>query len=59
MTAACQWVGTVSRKGAVCLACQTAAPLTYVRERGRAGELGEQMIGIVAEGDRKRLFLVA
>ena len=49
--------GTVSRKGAVCLACQTAAPLTYVRERGRAGELGEQMIGIVAAGDRKRLFL--
>ena len=49
--------GTVSRRGAVCLACQTAAPLAYVRERGRAGEMGEEMIGIVAEGDRKRLFL--
>ncbi len=49
--------GTVSRKGAVCLACQTAAPLAYVRERGRAGELREQMIGIVAEGNRKRVFL--
>ena len=48
--------GTISRKGAVCLACQTASPLTYVRERGRAGQLGEQMIGIVAEGERKRLF---
>ena len=49
--------GTVSRKGAVCLACQSAAPLTYVREQARAGEMGEQMTAIVAEGDRKRLFL--
>ena len=48
--------GTVSRRGAICLACQTAAPLSYVRERGRAGELGEKMTAIVAEGDRKRLF---
>ena len=48
---------TVSRKGTVCLACQTAAPLAYVREQALAGELGEQMTGIVAEGDRKRLFL--
>ncbi len=49
--------GTVNRKGAVCLACRSAAPLAYVRERARAGELGEQMTAIVAEGDRKRLFL--
>ena len=49
--------GTVSRNGAVCLACQTAAPLAYVREQARANEMGEQMIAIVAEGDRKRLFL--
>ena len=49
--------GTVSRRGAICLACDTAAPLAYVRERGRAGEMGEQMTAIVAEGERKRLFL--
>ena len=49
--------GTVNRKGVVCLVCQTAAPLTYVRERGRAGEIGEQMTAIVAQGQRKRLFL--
>ena len=49
--------GTVSRKGAVCLACRSAAPLTYVRERARAGEMSEQMTAIVAEGKRKRLFL--
>ena len=49
--------GTVGRKGAVCLACRSAVPLTYVRERAWAGELGEQMTTIVAEGARKRLFL--
>ena len=31
--------------------------LTYVREQARAGRMGEQMTAIVAEGDRKRLFL--
>ena len=49
--------GTVGRNGAVCLACGTAVPLAHVRERARSGEMGEQMIAIVAEGERKRLFL--
>ncbi len=31
--------------------------LTYVREQTRAGRMGEVMTAIVAEGDRKRLFL--
>ncbi len=50
--------GTVNRTGAVCLACDSAAPLSYVREYTRAhgGEMGEQMIGIVAEGDRQRAY---
>ena len=48
---------TVSRKGAICLACRSAAPLTYVREQARVGELREQMTAIVAEGKRQRLFL--
>ena len=49
--------GTVGRDGAVCLACDSAAPLVYIREQGRDGHIGEQMTGIVAEGDRGRLFL--
>ena len=49
--------GTVSRRGAVCLACRSTASLAYVRERARAGEMGEQMTAVVAEGNRKRLFL--
>ncbi len=48
---------TVTRNGAICLACSGAVPLAYVREQARAGHMGEVMTCIVAEGDRKRLFL--
>ncbi len=49
--------GTVNRNGAICIACETTAPLSYVREQSRAGKMSERMTAIVAEGDRKRLFL--
>ncbi len=49
--------GTVNRNGATCLGCGGAVKLPYVREQGRAGNMGEQMTAIVAEGNRKRLFL--
>ncbi len=49
--------GTVNRNGATCLGCGGAVKLTYVREQARAGNMGQQMTAIVAEGDRKRLFL--
>ena len=49
--------GTVNRNGATCIACGTTSPLAYVREQSKAGRMGEQMVAIVAEGDRKRLFL--
>ena len=49
--------GTVDRNGAVCVACNGATSLEYVREQSRAGNMGEQMTGIVAEGERKRLFV--
>ena len=45
------------RVGATCVACNGVATLDYVGERARTGEMGEVMTGIVAEGDRKRLFL--
>ena len=47
---------TVTRNGATCLACQGAVKLEYVRQQARAGNMGEVMTCIVAEGDRKRLF---
>ena len=49
--------GTVDRNGAVCIACNNAVPLSYVREQARAGNMDEQMTSIVGEGDRGRLFV--
>ncbi|MCY4113252.1 MAG: DUF1156 domain-containing protein [Chloroflexi bacterium] len=49
--------GTVDNASVVCVACRSAVPLTYVRQRARSGDLGEQMTAIVAEGHRKRIYL--
>ncbi len=49
--------GTVGRKGAVCIADGTPISLQYIREQGRAGKLGVHLIGIVAEGVRRRLYV--
>ena len=49
--------GTVDRNGAICIACNNAIPLAYVREQGRAGNMIEQMTAIVVEGDRRRLYV--
>ena len=49
--------GTVDRNSAVCIACNNAALLSYVREQARAGNMNEQMTAIVAEGNRRRLFV--
>ena len=47
---------TVDRNGAKCLVCGAAAPLAYAREQAKAGKMGEQMLAVVAEGKRGRLF---
>jgi putative DNA methylase len=49
--------GTVDRKGARCIACGTPVPLEYVRQEGRAGCMGAQMMAIVAEGQNGRVYL--
>ncbi|MCV7377655.1 DUF1156 domain-containing protein [Mycobacterium alsense] len=51
--------GTVGRSGAVCLACAAAAPLAYIRERGRAKKFGVRLLAVVAEGSRERVYLPA
>ena len=48
---------TVDRYGATCVACKNAVKLDYVRQQAREGKMDEQMIAVVAEGDRKRLFI--
>ena len=50
-------LGTVNRNGATCVSCNTTAPLAYVREQARAGKMDDQMIAMVVEGDRRRVFL--
>jgi putative DNA methylase len=50
--------GTVDRNGAQCIACGSVATLKLVRERARSEVgLGEQLMAIVAEGDRRRVYL--
>ena len=49
--------GTVGRTGANCVACNTAVPLTYVRAEGQAGRMGETLMAVVAEGDRRRHYV--
>ena len=49
--------GTVARTGATCLVCNTPVPLSHVREEGKAGRMGAELMAIVAEGGRQRLYL--
>lgn len=49
--------GTVGRSGAICVACQATADLTYVRSEGRAGRIGAQLMAVAVEGDRRRVYL--
>lgn len=48
--------GTITKKGARCIACDTAIPLDYIRNEGREGRVRYRMIGIVAEGDKKKTY---
>jgi len=49
--------GTVTRQGAVCLVCEAPVPFEHVRSEGRAGRMGAQLMAVVAEGNRRRVYL--
>lgn len=49
--------GTVGRTGAVCVACETAVPLAYLKSEGQAGRMAVALMAVVAEGARQRTFL--
>lgn len=51
--------GTVTRKGAVSIADGTPISFAYIREEGRAGRMGAQLMAIVAEGNRSRSYVSA
>lgn len=49
--------GTVGRRGAECVGCGTHVDLKYVRAEGKAKRLGQQLMAIVAQGKRARIYL--
>lgn len=49
--------GTVSRKGARCLACDNPIGFPYIREEGQNNRLGKRLMCIVAEGKKGRIYL--
>ena len=50
---------TIDRSGARCLACGTMAPLSYVRQRGQDGLLGNRPLVAVVQRDRRRVYVPA
>lgn len=49
--------GTVNRLGARCIACGSSVPFEHVRSEGKAGRMAEQLMAIVAEGPKGRVYL--
>ncbi|WP_353948617.1 DUF1156 domain-containing protein [Sporolactobacillus sp. Y61] len=52
-------VGTVNRRGAHCICCGAPVGFPYIREEGKAGRMGTQLIAVVAEGNKGRIYLSA
>jgi len=49
--------GTVSRRGAICISCNTPVPLDYIRAEGQAKRMGAQLMAVVADGRGGRVHL--
>ena len=49
--------GTVNRNGARCVCCGVPVTLQYVRDEGKQGRMGAQLMVIVAEGQGERIYL--
>lgn len=49
--------GTVNRKGGRSIVDGTPIDFKYIRSEGRAGRMSSQLIAIVAEGDRGRVYI--
>jgi len=47
---------TVSRKGARCIACESDVKLDHVRDEGKAGRMEAQLMAIVAEANKGRIY---
>ena len=49
--------GAVVGRSVNCVFCKASVPLDYVPAQARAGNMAEQMMAIVAKGNRSRIFL--
>lgn len=50
-------VGTMRRNHAECVACGATIPKDYIKKMGHDGHIGATLMAVVAEGDRKRIYL--
>lgn len=49
--------GTVNRRGATCVHCGAPIDLKYVKEESKAERMGAQLMAVVAEGKRGRIYI--
>jgi putative DNA methylase len=49
--------GTVNRKGANCIVCNTPVAFEHIRSEGKAGRMDAQLMAIVAEGQSGRVYI--
>jgi putative DNA methylase len=49
--------GTMNRRGSVCICCKTPVSFDYIRNEGKAGQMNAQLMAIVAEGERQRVYV--
>ena len=48
---------TITRHGARCIVCGSVVQLEYIRAEGQAGRMGTQMMALVGDGGRNRIYL--
>ena len=46
-----------TRNGALCLACNTPAPIAYIRTEAQSGRMESQLMALVIEGPKSRFYL--
>lgn len=49
--------GTVSRTGAICIGCNTAVPLTYIRAEARNKRMSAVLMAIIANSEIGRIYV--
>lgn len=49
--------GTSAGGNGRCIACGSISPASYIRSEGRAGRSGAQLMAVVAQGERSRVYL--